>query len=128
MRASPVLDCGYGETRVELAQIQYFLTLCETRNFTQAARQCGVSQPSLSNAIRALERGLGGPLIRRSPFALTPLGKAVRPHLKTALRHIVRARTAAQIDAPKLGASSHAETHDAPPHGADPRGVEQRTA
>jgi LysR family transcriptional regulator, hydrogen peroxide-inducible genes activator len=43
-----------------MQQIHYFLALCEELNFTCAARRCGVSQPSLSNAISALERELGG--------------------------------------------------------------------
>jgi DNA-binding transcriptional LysR family regulator len=36
--------------------------LCSERNFTKAARRCGVSQPSLSNGIKALESELGGQL------------------------------------------------------------------
>ena len=33
---------------MELHQIRYFLTACDTLNFTRAAEQCGVSVPSLS--------------------------------------------------------------------------------
>src|SRR5262245_31012171 len=39
---------------MQMHQIRYFLALCEERNFTRAARRCGVSQPSLTNAIIGL--------------------------------------------------------------------------
>ena len=80
---------------MDIAQIRYFVALCRELNFTRAARQCGVSQPSLSNGIKALEREFGGPLFERSPIALTPLGKHVRPHLETAISSIQRARKTA---------------------------------
>jgi len=52
------------------------------RNFTRAAKRCGVSQPSLTNAIIALEQELGGALFQRKPLiALTVLGHAVHPYL-----------------------------------------------
>jgi DNA-binding transcriptional LysR family regulator len=84
---------------LELAQIKYFLALCDARSFTRAARQCGVSQPSLSNAIKALEHELGGALLDRRTFALTPLGKAVRRDLRAAIRHISHARDTARARA-----------------------------
>jgi hypothetical protein len=49
---------------MEIAQIRYFFALCEARHFTRAARRCGISQPSLSNAIRRLEEEFGGRLFR----------------------------------------------------------------
>jgi LysR family transcriptional regulator, hydrogen peroxide-inducible genes activator len=68
---------------MEMHQIQYFLALCEERSFTRAARQCGISQPSLTNAIIRLEHELGGPLFERKPaVALTVLGHAVHPYLQ----------------------------------------------
>ncbi|MFC3860619.1 LysR family transcriptional regulator [Deinococcus antarcticus] len=48
---------------MELNQVSYFINLAETLNFTAAARLSGVSQPSLTRAIRRLEEELGGPLI-----------------------------------------------------------------
>jgi DNA-binding transcriptional LysR family regulator len=80
---------------LEISQIRYFVALCGTLNFTRAARRCKVSQPSLSNGIRALERALGGPLFERSPIALTPLGRRLRPHLEAVLSGIERARKSA---------------------------------
>lgn len=80
---------------MEISQIRYFVALCKALSFTRAARQCGVSQPSLSNGIKALERELGGPLFERSPIALTPLGQRVRPHLENTVSSIERAHKTA---------------------------------
>ena len=80
---------------MEISQIRYFVALCGALNFTRAARQCRVSQPSLSNGIRALERALGGPLFERSPIALTPLGRRLRPHLEAVLSDIERVHKSA---------------------------------
>jgi len=86
-----------------MQQARYFLALCEEQGFTRAARRCGVSQPSLSLAIRELERSLGGKLFeRRQRGALTELGRAVRPHLKK----IVRAADVAHQQAVKLNGSA----------------------
>ena len=59
---------------------RYFLALCEERSFTRAARRCGVSQPSLTLAIKRLEQSLGGPLFYRgrANTRLTELGILVR--------------------------------------------------
>jgi DNA-binding transcriptional LysR family regulator len=62
---------------MDMPQIRYFLALSEELNFTRAAKQCGVSQPSLTNGIIELERHFGGALFRRKPgVALTVLGRA----------------------------------------------------
>ena len=77
---------------VELYQIRYFLTLCETLNFARAAERCNVSQPSLTRAVQKLEQELGGLLIRRERRLthLTELGELVRPMLEEVLSHSVR--------------------------------------
>jgi molybdenum-dependent DNA-binding transcriptional regulator ModE len=69
---------------MEMHQVRYFLALCEERNFTRAAKRCGVSQPSLTNAIKRLEETLGGPLFHRNRrnIELTELGQVVKPCLK----------------------------------------------
>ncbi len=82
---------------MQMHQIRYFLALCEERNFIRAARRCGVSQPSLTNAISALERQLGGTLFERKPaIALTALGRAVQPYLSRIAQDADQAREAAQ--------------------------------
>ncbi len=66
---------------IKMHQIAYFLALCEERNFTRAARRCGVTQPSLTRAIQQLEAELGGQLFDRntSCTSLTALGALIRP-------------------------------------------------
>jgi LysR family transcriptional regulator, hydrogen peroxide-inducible genes activator len=82
---------------MQMHQIRYFLALCEELNFTRAARRSGVSQPSLTNAIGALERDLGGTLFQRKPsIVLTALGRAMQPYLEQIARNADRAREAAQ--------------------------------
>ena len=73
---------------MELVQIRYFVALCSKRNFTRAARRCGVSQPSLSNGIKALECELGGKLFERSDMSLTPLGKSLQLHFESAVASV----------------------------------------
>jgi DNA-binding transcriptional LysR family regulator len=74
---------------MEIKQIIYFLALCEDLHFTRAARRCGVAQPSLTNAIRALEEEFGAPLFHRKPKPhLSELGMAVKPHLERAFADI----------------------------------------
>jgi Restriction endonuclease/Bacterial regulatory helix-turn-helix protein, lysR family len=82
---------------MQMQQVHYFMALCEELNFTCAARRCGVSQPSLSNAISALERELGGALFHRKPsIALTGLGRMVRPYLDEIARNADHAREVAR--------------------------------
>ena len=89
---------------MEMHQIRYFLALCEELNFTRAARRCGVTQPSLTNAIRALEGELGGALFQRKPrIVLTELGAAIRPYLVEIDRHAVNARETARLFTPMVG-------------------------
>lgn len=72
---------------MELQQIRYFLALAEDLNFSRAAERCGVSQPSLTRAIKRLEDELGGQLVRRerSRTHLTELGRKIKPRLEQAL-------------------------------------------
>jgi hypothetical protein len=68
---------------MEMHQVRYFLALCEERNFTRAAKRCGVAQPSLTRAIKQLEKTLGGSLFDRDRAnnRLSNLGILVRPEL-----------------------------------------------
>jgi LysR family hydrogen peroxide-inducible transcriptional activator len=78
---------------MEMNQVRYFVALCDELNFTRAARRCGVAQPSLTNAIKALEAELRGSLFHRSPAVrLTVLGEAVRPSLENIVRHMEEAK------------------------------------
>lgn len=58
-------------------QIQYAIALSKTRNFSSAADELGITQPSLSKQIMNLESDLGVKLFDRnhSPMTLTPAGE-----------------------------------------------------
>jgi DNA-binding transcriptional LysR family regulator len=69
---------------MEMHQIKYFLAVTRTLNFTRAAEQCNVTQPSLTRAIQKLEDEFGGLLFNRERALthLTELGCMVLPHLE----------------------------------------------
>ena len=89
-----------GADGMEMPQVRYFLALCEERNFTRAAKRCGVAQPSLTNAIKRLELTLGGSLFDRDRGnnRLSDLGVLVRPELAQINRSAAEAkRKAAKV-------------------------------
>lgn len=69
---------------MEMHQIRYFLAMSRVLNFTRAADECNVTQPSLTRAIQKLEDEFGGELFRRerSRTHLTDLGRQMLPHLE----------------------------------------------
>jgi DNA-binding transcriptional LysR family regulator len=69
---------------MEMHQIRYFLAVCRTLNFTKAAEECNVAQPSLTRAVQKLEEELGGLLFHRerANTHLTELGRLMQPHLE----------------------------------------------
>lgn len=79
---------------VQLQQLKYFVALADTRHFTRAAELAGVSQPSLSKQIHALETDLGAALFTRARgnLALTPAGEALLPHARRILADSDNAR------------------------------------
>ena len=62
-----------------LTQLEYFLALAEFQSFSQAAKACGVTQPTLSAQFQKLEEELGHALVDRKaqPMALTPMGQSL---------------------------------------------------
>ncbi len=62
-----------------LAALRYLVALSEHRHFGRAAQACHITQPALSNALKALEEELGTPVVKRGrTFAgLTPEGERV---------------------------------------------------
>jgi DNA-binding transcriptional LysR family regulator len=91
---------------MEMHQVRYFLAVARTLNFTRAADECNVAQPSLTRAIKLLEGELGGDLFRRErPHAmLTPLGERMFPLLKQCYDSAQAARSlAAMINDGEVG-------------------------
>src|ERR671926_816521 len=92
---------------MEMHQVRYFLAVARTLNFTRAADECNVAQPSLTRAIRQLEEELGGDLFRRErPQAqLTELGERMYPLLKQCYDSALGARSlASSIKSGEVGA------------------------
>lgn len=67
-----------------LTSMRYLVALNEHRHFARAAQACHITQPALSNALKALEDELGVVIVRRGRIfgGLTPEGEQV---LATAL-------------------------------------------
>lgn len=65
---------------MEIQQLRMFLKVAEQGSFTRAARDCGVSQPAISQQIGKLEATLGRPLFERQgrQVALTEAGEMLR--------------------------------------------------
>lgn len=78
---------------MEMHQVRYFLAVARTLNFTKAADDCNVAQPSLTRAIKQLEGELGGDLFRRErPVQLTELGQRMQPLLQQCFGQAARDR------------------------------------
>lgn len=79
---------------MQLQQLKYFVALADTRHFTRAAELTGVTQPSLSKQIHALESDVGASLFTRGrgSVGLTPAGEALLPHARRILADADNAR------------------------------------
>jgi len=91
---------------MEMHQLRYFLAVVRTQNFSRAAQECHVAQPSLSQQIRKLEEELGEPLFFRRPqgAVLTDAGNMLLPHAQQILREVAQAqRTISQSGAAVKG-------------------------
>jgi len=65
---------------MRLEQLQAFLAVAETGSFQAAARQCGVTQSTISRQVRSVEDDLGVALFHRSAQAkLTLAGSSLMP-------------------------------------------------
>lgn len=82
---------------MEMHQVHYFLAVARTCNFTRAAEERNISQPSLSRAIQALKAELGGSLFHRERgnTHLTELGRIIHPFMENIAAQTAAARTTA---------------------------------
>src|SRR6478735_8031248 len=88
-------------------KLEFFIALANERHFGRAAEECGVTQPTLSAAIRQLEDTLGVVLVQRgSRFkGLTSEGQRV---LEWARRIVGDTRTMREeLRAARLGLAGH---------------------
>ncbi|WP_426983946.1 LysR family transcriptional regulator [Brevibacillus borstelensis] len=81
---------------MELKQLEYFLAVAQELHFTKASEKVGISQPSLSQQIRALEAEIGVPLFDRigKKTALTEAGRILRGHAQRVFHELSQARAA----------------------------------
>jgi len=72
---------------VELRELRIFLVLVDELHFGRTADRLGISQPGVSQAVRALESRLGATLFDRTSrrVQLTPAGEGLRARLTPAL-------------------------------------------
>ncbi|MGL4290746.1 MAG: LysR family transcriptional regulator [Phreatobacter sp.] len=82
---------------MEMHQVRYFLAVARFLNFTRAAEECHVAQPSLTRAIQKLEEEFGGLLFHRERARthLTVLGEAMLPHLTQTYQSAISAKALA---------------------------------
>jgi DNA-binding transcriptional LysR family regulator len=68
---------------MRIEQLEAFLAVMQTGNFGQAAKQCGVTQSTISRQIQGLETHLGTSLFHRQVQAkLTIAGEILAPHAR----------------------------------------------
>src|SRR5579863_9870844 len=78
---------------VELRHFRAFLAVVENGSLGEAAKRLGVSQPTLTHIIQALERELGGVLFNRSSQGMEPnaLGRAFEARARVIAGEVGRA-------------------------------------
>lgn len=81
---------------MDLRQLEYFLAVVDSGGVTRAAEQLRVAQPSLSQAVRKLEKDLGVELFHRvgRGLVLAPAGEALVGPGRAILRDVESARNA----------------------------------
>ncbi|MFI0446844.1 LysR family transcriptional regulator [Actinomadura sp. 6N118] len=84
---------------MRLSQLRVLLAVADNAGFTAAAQQMGISQPTVSRAVAALESELGAALVtrRRDGVVLTEAGRLAVMHARAAVHHfdLIKAEVAA---------------------------------
>lgn len=72
---------------MDIRQLKYFESIARNKNFTKAAEELFISQPSLSNMIKKMEKDFGFTLIERTTreVLLTEMGEVLFDHAKKIL-------------------------------------------
>ena len=73
---------------MDLGQLEAYLRVAERRNFSRAAEDLGLTQPSVTARIQTLERDLGESLFERNGrgVRLTEVGESFLPHAQRVLK------------------------------------------
>ncbi|MGY5138680.1 LysR family transcriptional regulator, partial [Streptomyces nigrescens] len=81
---------------LELRHLRYLLAVADHGNFTRAAEALHISQPTLSQQIKQLERTVGAQLLDRTgrTVRLTDAGETYVHHARRALRELAAAKRA----------------------------------
>ncbi|KUL46168.1 transcriptional regulator [Streptomyces sp. NRRL F-4489] len=79
-----------------MRHLRYLLAVAEHGSFTRAAEELHISQPTLSQQVRQLERTVGAQLLDRTgrTMRLTDAGEAYAEHARSALRDLAAAERA----------------------------------
>jgi DNA-binding transcriptional LysR family regulator len=102
---------------MDLHQLRYFVAVAERLHFAEAAEFVHVSQPGLSQQIKALEEEVGVLLLERTKrsVALTEAGKHFLEEAKLTLEHAERAKIVAQqVARGELGTVRIGHVHSVP--------------
>ncbi|MFF4951854.1 transcriptional regulator CynR [Streptomyces chattanoogensis] len=80
----------------ELRHLRYLLAVAEHGSFTRAAEELRISQPTLSQQVKQLERTVGAQLLDRTgrTVRLTDAGETYVPYARRALRDLAAAERA----------------------------------
>ena len=80
---------------MDIRQLRYFSAVVRTGSFTRAAEELGISQPTLSQQIRTLEKQIGNPLFERlgRSIRLTAYGEALRQPAAEILQQVAEAKS-----------------------------------
>jgi LysR family nitrogen assimilation transcriptional regulator len=81
---------------MDLQHLQNFLTILDQRSISNAASLIRIAQPALSRQLRALEKQVGGPLLVRHGWGVspTPAGEVLATHARDILNRVQAARDA----------------------------------
>ncbi len=107
---------------MDLGQLEAYLRVAEHRNFSRAAEDLGLTQPSVTARIQTLERDLGESLFERNGrgVRLTDVGESFLPHAQRVLKALhdgqdaVRSLRKLELGTLRLGAAPTISTYVLP--------------
>ena len=101
---------------MEIGQVQAFVAVGTFGGFRRAADALRITQPAVSARIKALEDSLGVALFERARgggLALSPAGRALRPHAEHRTYHLPRKSPSGSAGTPHIRPASWPRTRPA---------------